>query len=171
MHVTQQGGNDKGMLLCWFQGRKTYFSLTFCDMCRNLLFQGIRCQTCGLKFHQRCEDKVPRTCQGDLEVYFRQQRDNSRETIRQSVLTLSSVINNVWVFLATLPSKLRLYIEGFRPEWCISTIYRAWDTPFWSGTLDICLQIHNCNLVVQIRHGNSPSISHFQKSFLWGEKA
>ncbi|KAK7102114.1 hypothetical protein V1264_020385 [Littorina saxatilis] len=64
-------------------GRKTYFSLTFCDMCRNLLFQGIRCQTCGLKFHQRCEDKVPRTCQGDLEVYFRQQRDNSREHIRQ----------------------------------------------------------------------------------------
>nr|KAG5695020.1 hypothetical protein BaRGS_015844 [Batillaria attramentaria] len=64
-------------------GRKTYFSLTFCDMCRNLLFQGIRCQTCGLKFHQRCEDKVPRTCQGDLEVYFRQQRDSSREHMRQ----------------------------------------------------------------------------------------
>ena len=21
-------------------------------------------------------------------------------------------------------------------EWCISTIYHAWDTPFWSGTLD-----------------------------------
>ena len=26
--------------------------------------------------------------------------------------------------------------EGFRPEWCISTTYHAWDTPFWSGTLD-----------------------------------
>ena len=23
------------------------------------------------------------------------------------------------------------------PELCISTIYHAWDTPFWSGTLDI----------------------------------
>ncbi|XP_025094528.1 serine/threonine-protein kinase A-Raf-like isoform X2 [Pomacea canaliculata] len=65
-------------------GRKTYFSLTFCDMCRNLLFQGIRCQTCGLKFHQRCEDKAPRTCQGDLEIYFRQQREGSREQARQS---------------------------------------------------------------------------------------
>ncbi|XP_041347487.1 serine/threonine-protein kinase A-Raf-like isoform X2 [Gigantopelta aegis] len=64
-------------------GRKTFFSLTFCDMCRNLLFQGFRCQTCGLKFHQRCEDKVPRTCQGDLEIYFRARRDNSREQIRQ----------------------------------------------------------------------------------------
>ena len=30
-----------------------------------------------------------------------------------------------------------LNIEGSRPEWCISTIYHAWDTPFWSGTLDM----------------------------------
>ena len=28
-------------------------------------------------------------------------------------------------------------IEGFQPEWCISTIYHALDIPFWSGTLDI----------------------------------
>ena len=33
------------------------------------------------------------------------------------------------------------HIEGFRPEWYISTIYHAWDTPFWSGTLDT---IMNC---------------------------
>ena len=30
-----------------------------------------------------------------------------------------------------------MYIKGFRPEWLISTIYHAWDTPFWSGTLDM----------------------------------
>ena len=30
-----------------------------------------------------------------------------------------------------------MHIEGSRPEWCISAIYHAWDTPFWSGTLDI----------------------------------
>ena len=29
------------------------------------------------------------------------------------------------------------HFEGFRPDWYISTIYYAWDTPFWSGTLDI----------------------------------
>ena len=29
------------------------------------------------------------------------------------------------------------HIEGFRPEWCISTIYHAWDTPLWSWTLDM----------------------------------
>ena len=28
-------------------------------------------------------------------------------------------------------------VSGFRPEGCISTIYPAWDTLFWSGTLDI----------------------------------
>ena len=30
-------------------------------------------------------------------------------------------------------------IEGFWPEWFLFTIYHAWDTPFWSGTLDIVL--------------------------------
>ena len=29
--------------------------------------------------------------------------------------------------------------EGFRPEWCISAIYHAWVTPFWSGTLNSVL--------------------------------
>ena len=29
------------------------------------------------------------------------------------------------------------HIEAFRGEWCISSIYRAWDTPFRSGTLDM----------------------------------
>ena len=32
---------------------------------------------------------------------------------------------------------LWVYFEGFWPEWCISKIYHAWDTPFWSGTLDL----------------------------------
>ena len=27
--------------------------------------------------------------------------------------------------------------EGFRPEWYISTTYHSWDTPFWSGTLNL----------------------------------
>ena len=30
-----------------------------------------------------------------------------------------------------------LHIEGFWPEWCLSTIYHAWDTPFWLGILDM----------------------------------
>ena len=32
-----------------------------------------------------------------------------------------------------------LDIEGSQPEWCISTIYHAWNTPFWLGILDIVL--------------------------------
>ena len=31
----------------------------------------------------------------------------------------------------------RRAIKGFPPEWCISTIYHAWNTPFWSGILKI----------------------------------
>ncbi|ESO95696.1 hypothetical protein LOTGIDRAFT_116428 [Lottia gigantea] len=61
-------------------GRKTFFSITFCDMCHSLLFQGIRCQTCGIKYHQRCEDKIPRNCQGDLDDYFRQRQQNKSST-------------------------------------------------------------------------------------------
>ena len=29
------------------------------------------------------------------------------------------------------------YIEGSRPEWCISSMMCTRDTPFWSGTLDM----------------------------------
>ena len=39
---------------------------------------------------------------------------------------------------ATLLTVYRIAIEGFQPEWCISTIYHAWDTPFWSGTDKLC---------------------------------
>ena len=31
----------------------------------------------------------------------------------------------------------RKQIEGSQPEWRISTIYHAWDAPFWLGTLEI----------------------------------
>ena len=31
---------------------------------------------------------------------------------------------------------IRMHIEGFGPEWCISAIYHALDTPFWLGTLE-----------------------------------
>ncbi|XP_065332513.1 raf homolog serine/threonine-protein kinase Raf [Cloeon dipterum] len=43
--------------------RKTFFSLTYCECCRKLLFQGFYCRTCGYKFHQRCADQVPKLCQ------------------------------------------------------------------------------------------------------------
>ena len=33
-------------------------------------------------------------------------------------------------------------IMGSRPEWCISTIYHAWDTPFWLGTLEMDYTVH-----------------------------
>ena len=30
-----------------------------------------------------------------------------------------------------------LHIEGFQPEWNISTMIHSWDIPFWSETLDM----------------------------------
>ena len=53
-----------------------------------------------------------------------------------------------------------VYIKGFRPEWCISTIYHAWDTPFWSGTLDMCVYICvvlyvNCSCMCFLKVGKT----------------
>ena len=50
-------------------------------------------------------------------------------------------------FQCSKGTRLGLHIEGFRPEWCISTTYHAWDTPFWSETLDLyhpaITKVHN----------------------------
>ena len=46
-----------------------------------------------------------------------------------------------------------VHIEGSRPEWCISTIYHASDTPFRSGTLDIM-----CNMCWTTWYGDSSTI-------------
>lgn len=48
-----------------FQVRKTFLLLTFCDGCGRSLFQSLRCQTCGIRFHQRCIDKVNPVCSWD----------------------------------------------------------------------------------------------------------
>ena len=40
----------------------------------------------------------------------------------------------------------QLHLKGFQPAWCISTIYHAWDTPFWSGTLDMLTHWHRTYL-------------------------
>ena len=45
------------------QVRKTFFTLAFCECCHRLLFHGFRCQTCGIRFHQRCANAVPSLCQ------------------------------------------------------------------------------------------------------------
>ena len=59
-------------------------------------------------------------------------------------LTISELLKHSW---------RQAYFEGSRPEWCISTTYHAWDTPFWLGTLDIMLEIHHS--------GREPSIYYF----------
>ena len=45
----------------------------------------------------------------------------------------------IWTKLSKSKPLICLHMEGFRPEWCISTIFHASDTPFWSGILDICV--------------------------------
>ena len=41
-----------------------------------------------------------------------------------------------------MPSEHTDHIEGFQPEWYISTIYHAWITPFWSETLNMIQDRH-----------------------------
>ncbi|CAG2177050.1 unnamed protein product, partial [Oppiella nova] len=43
--------------------RKTFFTLAFCECCHRFLFHGFRCQTCGIRLHQRCANAMPSLCQ------------------------------------------------------------------------------------------------------------
>ena len=58
---------------------------------------------------------------------------------------------------------LLVEIEGFRLEWFISTMYHAWDTPFWSGTLKIILLYGNALVEMIPLYG----ASWFQSCHVW----
>src|SRR6218665_551674 len=62
-------------LVLWFaQMRKTFFTPAFCDTCRKLLFQGIKCQMCSGRYHMRCRDRSSRWCHAnDFEDSKREQ--------------------------------------------------------------------------------------------------
>ena len=64
--------------------------------------------------------------------------------VDESALLWVNSVDVVYVLYCALLFLIHVsnIIEGSRPEWSISAIYRAWDTPFWSGTLDM----HLCNM-------------------------
>lgn len=43
--------------------RKTFFSLSYCDVCSRILIHGFRCDVCAFKFHHKCAQAVPTLCQ------------------------------------------------------------------------------------------------------------
>ncbi|CAK9303727.1 unnamed protein product [Gordionus sp. m RMFG-2023] len=52
--------------------RKTFFTISFCEVCHKVLFHGFRCLTCGFRFHQKCGSFIPPFCepvQFDKEFY------------------------------------------------------------------------------------------------------
>ena len=71
---------------------------------------------------------------------------------------------NLWpYYISRVPNQngvSLLYIEGSQPEWCISSMMYSRDTPFWSETLDIMLEIHHS--------GREPSISCLRYTILVG---
>nr|XP_018671189.1 serine/threonine protein kinase isoform X2 [Ciona intestinalis] len=48
--------------------RKTFFSLSYCDWCRKILFQGVTCKMCGFKLHQKCINEVPDYCITQIQI-------------------------------------------------------------------------------------------------------
>ena len=62
--------------------------------------------------------------------------------ITSGSVCLHTVIKVTYLTFGTTHTRssqdVKHYFACFRPEWCISTIYHAWDTPFWLGTLDLC---------------------------------
>uniref|UniRef100_T2MGW2 non-specific serine/threonine protein kinase n=1 Tax=Hydra vulgaris TaxID=6087 RepID=T2MGW2_HYDVU len=67
--------------------RKTFFTLTFCDACGKLLFQGFRCQTCGYRFHQKCAKEVPSLCQQTVHYNGYKRNSNQNSVISPIPLT------------------------------------------------------------------------------------
>ena len=65
----------------------------------------------------------------------------SMVTVRITLFRLLSenIGHTQWLLLL-----LFQYIEGSRPEWCVSSMVYSRNTPFWSGTLDMqvpCLNV------------------------------
>ena len=42
---------------------KTYVMSVPCQVCREKVFRGLRCQRCDVKFHDRCRDQASKYCQ------------------------------------------------------------------------------------------------------------
>ncbi|KAH7644567.1 hypothetical protein HUG17_0105 [Dermatophagoides farinae] len=42
--------------------RREFFSLANCDLCHKLIFTGLRCQACGIKYHLRCGQLISPIC-------------------------------------------------------------------------------------------------------------
>ena len=88
-----------------FQVRKTFLTLAFCDQCHKLLFQGLKCQMCACRYHQRCIEKVPQQCghSDDLSAYG---NTLTREQAKQYVtlypllfIRIARLLEDWWTFL------------------------------------------------------------------------
>ena len=62
-------------------------------------------------------------------------QDTRREKFSDLFLLIRGLLLCSQLYLSGLPFVVKcLHVEGFRPEWYISTIYQCKDIPFWSET-------------------------------------
>jgi len=54
---TAVGGVVAALCLSLVQVRKTFLTLSYCDHCKHLLFQGYKCQMCSSRYHVRCANE------------------------------------------------------------------------------------------------------------------
>ncbi|XP_050439072.1 raf homolog serine/threonine-protein kinase Raf [Adelges cooleyi] len=115
--------------MCWLPIQASFThdfskrtSFTTCDHCRQLLFQGYHCRSCGFKFHERCSMGVPVLCIPTRDL---NNSNSGNHTIYQNsagILQLSSDYES---------SRRRVLVHGERsssePNVCRNMVNMNWD--------------------------------------------
>ena len=123
---------------------------SFCYYTLHLPFRAVQvsAKTTATRGGRGPTGRVLWRCRGVSLCILCSSQKGSEESKSLRLVVFADSARSEWYMLSEVVPAFDLYeqhIKGFRPEWCISSIYPAWDTPFWSGTLHMDLSYQWCS--------------------------